>query len=154
MSGTWYIFFLSYLTLNTHSYQVSIYKVHPTPLGFYKSEPEPIDRNLRRMLEMRISDKGDVAICFIDRVYLYKEGYVSRSLGSDWLTYLTVVFTMLSQYHWLGSRLMQMHGNRLLSRLPLFGYLDGPLEKTCGRCGTPALLLRASVSRPLLIQSP
>ena len=29
------------------------------------------------MLEMRISDKGEVAICFIDRVYLYKEGYVS-----------------------------------------------------------------------------
>ena len=29
------------------------------------------------MLEMRISDKGEVAVCFIDRVYLYKEGYVS-----------------------------------------------------------------------------
>ena len=83
MSGIWYIFFLSYLTLNAHSYQVSIYKVHPTPFGFYKSEPEPIGGSLKRMLEVRISDKGEVAVCFIDRVYLYKEGYVSQSLGFD-----------------------------------------------------------------------
>lgn len=71
--------FIACHTTKDERNMVSIYKVHPTPLGFYKSEPESIDRNLRRMLEMRISDKGEVAICFIDRVYIYKEGFYDAS---------------------------------------------------------------------------